>query len=53
VPVLDASVLVEYLTGAEHAPQARAAVLRAGSSLWAPHLMDAEVGRVLRCAVRD
>jgi predicted nucleic acid-binding protein len=51
MPVVDASVLVEYLTGAEHASQARDAVLSETGRLWAPHLIDAEVGHVLRRAV--
>ena len=51
MPVVDASVLVEYLTGAEHASQARDAVLGETERLWAPHLIDAEVGHVLRRAV--
>lgn len=50
MPVIDASVLVEYLTGAEHAFQARDAVLGEIGRLWAPHLIDAEVGHVLRRA---
>ena len=50
MPVIDASVLVEYLTGAEHASQAREAVLGEIERLWAPHLIDAEVGHVLRRA---
>jgi predicted nucleic acid-binding protein len=50
VPVLDASVLVEYLAGGEHADLARGRLL-AGEALWAPHLVDAEVGHVLRRAV--
>jgi predicted nucleic acid-binding protein len=52
VPVLDASVLVEYLAGGEHAAPARERLLRADEALWAPHLVDAEVGHVLRRAVR-
>ena len=50
MPVIDASVLVEYLTGAEHASQAREAILAEIGRLWAPHLIDAEVGHVLRRA---
>jgi predicted nucleic acid-binding protein len=49
--VLDASVLVEYLAGGEHADAARAIVVDEGTALWAPHLVDAEVGHVLRRAV--
>jgi predicted nucleic acid-binding protein len=51
MPVVDASVLVEYLAGGEHASQARDAVLGEIERLWAPHLIDAEVGHVLRRAV--
>ncbi len=48
MPVLDASALVEYLAGGEHANAVRARVLAGASRLWAPHLVDAEVGHVLR-----
>lgn len=48
MPVIDASVLVEYLAGGERAEQAREAILANGRSLWAPHLVDAEVGHALR-----
>jgi predicted nucleic acid-binding protein len=51
VPVVDASVLVQYLAGGEHADKARARLLAPGESLWAPHLVDPEVGHVLRRAV--
>lgn len=51
MPVIDASVLVEYLAGGEHAEVARRRILSAGEELWAPHLVDAEVGHVLRRAV--
>jgi predicted nucleic acid-binding protein len=47
--VLDASVVVEYLAGGEHAEVVRVRLLSAGE-LWAPHLLDAEVGHVLRRA---
>ncbi|MGH2869253.1 MAG: type II toxin-antitoxin system VapC family toxin [Solirubrobacteraceae bacterium] len=50
MPVVDASVVAEYLAGAEHAQAARAAVLTELEFLWAPHLVDAEVGHVLRRA---
>ena len=52
MPVVDASVLVEYLARSEHADDARARLLSADAALWAPHLIDAEVGHVLRRAVR-
>ncbi|MGI8624237.1 MAG: type II toxin-antitoxin system VapC family toxin [Solirubrobacteraceae bacterium] len=51
MPVIDASVLVEYLAGGEHADEARDRVLGHDEGLWAPHLVDAEVGHVLRRAV--
>jgi predicted nucleic acid-binding protein len=51
MPVVDASVLVEYLAGGEHAEQARRRILSEPRALWAPHLVDAEVGHVLRRAV--
>lgn len=53
MPVVDASVLVEYLAGGEHAAQARTRLVGADEELWAPHLVDAEVGHVLRRAVRS
>jgi predicted nucleic acid-binding protein len=48
MPVLDASVLVEYLAGGEHAQQARRYILEDPGRVWAPHLIDAEIGHVLR-----
>ena len=51
MPVVDASVLVEYLAGAEHADAVRAQLRATSDGLWAPHLVDAEVGHVLRRAV--
>lgn len=50
MPVLDASVLVEYLAKGQHAEAARERIL-SGEPLWVPHLADAEVGHVLRRAV--
>jgi predicted nucleic acid-binding protein len=50
MPVLDASVLVEYLAGGEHALEARRGIMQDPGRLWAPHLIDAEVGHVLRRA---
>jgi predicted nucleic acid-binding protein len=49
--VLDASALVSYLADGEHAAGVRVELLKAGRGLWAPHLVDAEVGHVLRRAV--
>lgn len=51
MPVVDASVLVEYLAGGEHWVQARRHLVGGSEALWAPHLIDAEVGHVLRRAV--
>ncbi len=51
MPVVDASVLVAYLARGEHFEQARACLLARAEPLWAPHLVDAEVGHVLRRAV--
>ena len=50
MPVVDASVLVEYLAGGEGRERARSRLLRE-REVWAPHLVDAEVGHVLRRAV--
>jgi predicted nucleic acid-binding protein len=48
--VIDASVVVAMLTDAEQAPWAGAQLSsgRASRALWAPHLIDAEVGQALR-----
>jgi predicted nucleic acid-binding protein len=51
MPVIDASVLAEYLAGGEHAEEAREALFVRDEGLCAPHLVDAEVGHVLRRAV--
>jgi predicted nucleic acid-binding protein len=52
VAVVDASVLVAYLAGGEAAGGARAALGEQRGALWAPHLVDAEVGHVLRRSVQ-
>jgi predicted nucleic acid-binding protein len=49
--VVDASVLVEYLAGGEHAKAARRWIVASEGVLWAPHLIDAEIGHVLRRGV--
>ena len=49
--VVDASVLVEYLSGGEHEEAAREAIGRE-RWVWAPALVDAEVGQALRRQVR-
>lgn len=46
--MIDASVLVAYLTGGELAEPARRALLADPRGNWAPHLVDAEVGHALR-----
>lgn len=48
--VVDASVVVSVLAGAEHAEWAQAQLSAAGRrrSIWAPHVIDAEVGHSLR-----
>jgi predicted nucleic acid-binding protein len=50
--VIDASVLAEYLGDAEGAEVARRRLLADRARLWAPHLIDAEVGHALRRGVR-
>jgi predicted nucleic acid-binding protein len=49
--VVDASVLVEYLAGGEHVEAAREAIGRE-RWVWAPALIDAEVGNALRRQLR-
>jgi len=50
MPVIDASVVVAALTGGEYTDWAEEQLSpsAAGRSLWAPHLIDAEVGHSLR-----
>jgi predicted nucleic acid-binding protein len=52
MPVIDASVLVEYFGAGEYAATAWERMLQCRHALWAPHLIDAEVGHSLRRAVR-
>jgi len=52
LPVVDASLLVAYLTGGELAQQARDALFADRRRIWAPHLVDAEIGHALRRIVR-
>lgn len=49
--VVDASVLVEFLSGGEHGEAAEHAIGRE-RWVWAPALVDAEVGNALRRQVR-
>lgn len=52
MPVVDASVLTEYLGDAERAELAQRRLLADRAALWAPQLVDAEVGHALRRGVR-
>jgi predicted nucleic acid-binding protein len=52
MPVVDASVLTEYLGDAERAELAHRRLLADRAGLWAPQLVDAEVGHALRRGVR-
>ncbi len=51
MPVLDASALAAYLTNGEAADAVRSELRERSSPIWAPHLVDAEVGHVLRRSV--
>jgi predicted nucleic acid-binding protein len=52
VLVLDASALVEYLTETPSGEIVRERLLRQSGWLWAPAVVDAEIGHVLRSEVR-
>jgi predicted nucleic acid-binding protein len=52
MPVVDASVVVELLGDGEHKEAAKERLDVEEYSLWAPHLIDAEVGHALRRWVR-
>lgn len=52
MPVVDASVVVELLGDGEHKEAAKERLDAEEYSLWAPHLIDAEVGHALRRWVR-
>lgn len=51
MPVVDASVLVELLRDGEHAETVAERLDADEHTLWAPHLIDAEIGHALRRAV--
>jgi predicted nucleic acid-binding protein len=51
MPVVDASVLVELLSDGRHADEADERLNGEEHTLWAPHLIDAEVGHALRRSV--
>lgn len=52
MPVIDASVLVELLGNRAYAALVEERLGREEHALWAPHLVDAEVGHALRRYVR-
>jgi predicted nucleic acid-binding protein len=52
MPVVDASVLVELFIRKEHAGLVEERLDAEEHALWAPHLLDAEVGHALRRYVR-
>jgi predicted nucleic acid-binding protein len=52
MPVVDASVVVELLGDGEHKEAVKERLDAEEYSLWAPHLIDAEVGQALRRWVR-
>ncbi|HSS41616.1 MAG TPA: type II toxin-antitoxin system VapC family toxin [Solirubrobacterales bacterium] len=51
MPVVDASVLVELLNDGRHADVANERLNSEEHTLWAPHLIDAEIGHALRRSV--
>ena len=52
MPVIDASVLVEFLSEGEYKEVVEERLDVDEYALWAPHLIDAEVGHALRRSVR-
>jgi len=52
MPVVDASVVFEFLADGPGADAAEERLRRPGEPLWTPYLVDAEVGHALRRAVR-
>jgi predicted nucleic acid-binding protein len=53
MPVVDASVLVEFLGGGKHSRMVDERLAEEEHTLWAPHLVDAEIGQALRRRVRQ
>jgi predicted nucleic acid-binding protein len=51
MPVVDASVLVELLSDGRHADVVDGRLNSEDHTLWAPHLIDAEIGHALRRSV--
>ena len=52
MPVVDASILVELLSDGEHKEAVEERLDAEEYALWAPHLIDAEIGHALRRGVR-
>lgn len=52
MPVFDASALFAYVVASRHQEPVRARILGARDGLWAPHLVDAEVGHAVRRSAR-
>lgn len=52
MPVVDASVFVEFFREGEYAELVDERLQAEEHALWAPHLVDAEIGHALRRAVR-
>lgn len=53
MPVVDASVLVEFLGGGPNSRLVDERLSAEEHTLWAPHLVDAEIGQALRRRVRQ
>jgi len=53
MPVVDASAVVELLADGEHAEQVETRLAAEEYTLWAPYLLDAEVGQAMRRYVRS
>jgi predicted nucleic acid-binding protein len=52
MPVVDASVAFEWLAGGDHEDVVRERLVGEQRALWAPELLDAEVGHALRRSLR-
>lgn len=53
MPVVDASVLVEFVGGGTNSRMVDGRLAAEEHTLWAPHLVDAEIGQALRRRVRQ
>jgi predicted nucleic acid-binding protein len=52
MPVVDASVTFEWLAGEDRAGPVEERLVGEQGALWAPELLDAEVGQILRRSLR-